>query len=586
MNESPDVSSARAGGWWPEILAVVAPIFFSVGALGTSEPLPPDSVTLGFLQYDQPSYYACAREVFENGNFFFAGSPWSSEPGSPRIYTNLTFSFFGLLWKLGIPIRILDAGIRVVFGMAMMLLLVRLIRAALPSTRAILAACALVLFGGGLAWLFALWRFVTDTLFNRGVPGIAFSWESFVVRYPGLHADLERGYADWHQSIFRSLTYAPETFYHTLFFGCMLTLVNRAWRCSLVLLFLTWWAHPFTGIEAGFIFSAFTFLEGIILKRMPRWPFLGALAIHAIFFTYYGLLLPLNPEHASVAEQVRAFGNPMLISMLIPAYGLLLPIALSFLCMGPARALLRISASARLMLCWLVCVTILVFHDRILFFMEPMQPMHFTRGYLYVPLVFWAACAFDFAMPKLAARKRWLAPVIGLLFLAVHLPDNLIALGRQRSINSDSLGVFYRPKACLEFYEKLNAIEEPLVLQSVWTMNPWPRFDYLIPVYTHHRTLVGHWANTPYKQEKAELLRELEMNPSRASLRKTGLTGILTDAEGVQRLREILAEDEFESVVELEKLHCIIIRLDQETARERTENPIAILEGDESSRHP
>lgn len=571
MNESANASSVRAGGWWPEILAALTPILFSFGALGTSEPLPPDSVTLGFLQYDQPSYYACAREVFENGNFFFAGSPWSSEPESPRIYTNLTFSFFGLLWKLGIPFRILDAGIRVVFGIAMMLLLVWLLRAVLPSARAILPACALALFGGGLAWLFALGRFVTDTLFNRGVPGIAFSWESFVVRYPGLHADLERGYADWHQSIFRSLTYAPETFYHTLFFGCMLALVNRAWRCSLALLFLTWWAHPFTGIEAGFIFSVFTFLEGIILKRMPRWPFLVSLAIHAIFFTYYGFLLPLNPEHASVAEQVRAFGNPMLFSMLIPAYGLLLPTALVFLCISPGRVLLRDSTSARLMLCWLACVAILVFHDRILFFVKPMQPMHFTRGYLYVPLVFFAATAFDSLLPRLASCQSWLPMTVGLLLLAIHLPDNIFALGRQRAINGDPIGVYSRPQNCMEFYQKLDAIEDPLVLQTLWVMNPWPKFDYLIPVYTHHRTLVGHWANTPHKEAKELRLRDLEHNPMRELLVVSGLSGIITDDNGLARIREFLDEDEFESVVEWQKLNCIILRLNRTEDREHRE---------------
>ena len=54
----------------------------------------------GFLQSEQTSYTAIARELFENGTGFTYAIPYSIEDDSPRIYFHLPFFLIGWAWKI------------------------------------------------------------------------------------------------------------------------------------------------------------------------------------------------------------------------------------------------------------------------------------------------------------------------------------------------------------------------------------------------------------------------------------------------------------------------------------------------------
>ncbi len=140
------------------------------------------------------------------------------------------------------------------------------------------------------------------------------------------------------------------------------------------------------------------------------------LAINLLFIGYYLVFLPRFAEHASVYEQMRRFSTPMLFAKLLPAYGVFLPLPLLYAVAPDFRRLLKESPAARLMLIWLAVTAALVFHDRILFFMKPFQPMHFTRGYLFVPLVFFSTCALGWLRGRFNWSGRQFAIALTLIF--------------------------------------------------------------------------------------------------------------------------------------------------------------------------
>ncbi|MCE5228537.1 hypothetical protein LLG95_02925 [bacterium] len=517
----------------PEILCFALPLAYCAFFAAPARELKPDQAFLGFLHTDQVVYYALAREAFESGNGLVYASPYSNEPASPRIYSHFGFLVMGCIWKAThLPLPWLDYLLRAVVGAAMMLLLVRLFRAALPKGAPAAFGAAAVIALSGIAWLIAGIQFLQDSfLMGAGPPNM----EAFLLAFKRV----ESGYGEWYLNVFGNLTFVHELLFHVLFFGAMLALVRgRAWIATLIL-FLTWWSHPYTGLQLGLIAGAFLFLEVILGRRAWVLPLLACAFINFIALAYYLLFLPRFPEHASVYEQMRQFSHPMLFSKLLPAYGLFLALPLFFAGAPDFRRLLKESPAARLMLGWLVITAALMFHDRILFFMKPFQPMHFTRGYLFVPLVYFSICALGWL------RDRWnLSPGKYAILLAIpfllQLPDNLIRTAMLRDEVRNREYLYWIPRADLDLLKKIDAVEPTLTIHAVGN----GELERMIPVLTHHRAVFGHLYNTPFKAEKTRLVSEFDENLDMQSLRAMKAEALLLPASELEKLRANLGPNE------------------------------------------
>ncbi|MCX7717677.1 MAG: hypothetical protein N2111_04640 [Candidatus Sumerlaeaceae bacterium] len=497
-------------GLWPEAVAVVLAGGYCFALAQAARALPAGWTALGFTQVDQAVYHACAREIFENGNGLFYASPYSPDPASPRVYTHFVFLVAGWLWHLtAVPLTALDAGGRLVLGAAMLALAMRVGMAALPLRAPRRWAALVIAAGGGLAWLVAAQQMALDYLLNLGSPDFSFTPAQWLAGYPAAVAQAEGGYGEWSASVFRNLQYTVECAYHVLFFGAALLLIRGRTWAALVTVLLTWWAHPFTGLELGLIALVFLLVEAARKGWREGLAALGACALlNAVFLFYYLLWLPRFPEHASVAAQIRAaLNHPMTAGMLMPAFGLLALLPWCYWLSPDFRADWRRHRGVRLMTVWLGCASALVFHDRLLWFAEPHVPMHFLRGYLHVPLAVFSALGVWRLARWLAARGwRRAVPALLSVLLILHLPDNLLALHRLMATLNQHHPVFAAHGDTLRLLERLDAVRPARTVAAIGLQEPYSRVATLVPVLTHHRALAAHHFNSPdYDGQRAAI---------------------------------------------------------------------------------
>ena len=323
---------------------------------------------------------------------------------------------------------------------------------------------------------------------------------------------------------------------------------RRLWAALLV--FLTWWAHPFTGLELGAIAAAFLLGEALLTRRPSIWRgFALVVAIDLLFLAYYMIYLPRFPASRALIDQFqRLMSHPMLVYKLLPAYGAFLILTVLELIRRDFWLDWRRDPHTRLMLAWLVVALGLVFHDRAPL-LHPSQPMHFTRGYLFIPQVYFASRWLGGWWRRMAARPRGArrtAVTLGLL-LALHLPDNAMHL-LMIWVHLPEQPCYAIPDDEAALLRRLDAIPETLNFAPVGPAAYAFDRERFIPALTHHRTLLGHPINTPFVDEMTAAEDRLRNAPESAIFRRYGITGLLVDPEMMPELRRVMPPG---SVVEL-----------------------------------
>ncbi len=519
----------------PELLAILLPLGYVLFFLAPARELPPGSAFLGLVHPDQVVYYALAREAVETGPLY--ASPFSARGDSPRIYSHFAFIAIGWFWYLsGFSLPVLDYLLRFGLGALAMLLLVGIFRAALPRRAPASLAGAIVLSCGGIAWLIATIHFIMNTAAGAGRPSLEgwlndFRW-------------VENSYGEWYLNMFGNLAFTHELFFHVLFFACVLALLRgRGWLAA-GLLGLAWWSHPYTGLQLGMIAGIFLLVEARWGIRRPG-PLAAVWLLNLGWIAYYLLFLPRFEEHAVVFAVMRRFSTPMLAHKLLPAYGLFLVLPVLWVAGGGARRHLS-RPTVRLMAVWLLVTVALVFHDRLLFFVKPFQPMHFTRGYLFIPLVFFSVLALtDWAGRRGWPRRRLLLVLAGLLLL--QLPDNLIRTAELRREARLMPGRYFIDRERLELLGRLGEVEPPL---TILDMLPVGEVRHLIPTLTPHRAIAAHIFNTPHYIDFFMAATRLRDEPNDERLRALGAEALLIRKPELERLRAALAGHHLKIVLE------------------------------------
>ena len=354
-------------------------------------------VPTGFIQYDMAGYMAAAREHFDSGRFTLTyANPASPSPDAPRIY------FQPMTLLLGVLVRLTgeDPGaVFVLFGLAAGLVAVRLAIAVFEDlvgldSRAKKLTLVCFVWGGGLmAGSGAVYGLVT------GTPVGASLWRF----------DPNQGW--WFLNLGRNLVYPTEALYHALALGCLLALLRRRFAVATLLLAVLSASHPFTGIQVIAIVLGWMVIEMLLAwqgakRGQDPFPakgscplFAAVLLLGAAHVGYYLVYLPSFEEHAALMRQWRLAAVLRLENML-PAYALVAGLTV-WRCRRWALCREVFSDSRnRLFGVWFAVSFLLANHEWLL---AAHQPLHFTRGYLWMPL-------FLLGAPVLVALVHHLGP--------------------------------------------------------------------------------------------------------------------------------------------------------------------------------
>ena len=482
--------------WWAS-LALLLPVI----ALYACEYLGSDGRTFsGFIQYDQPYYMANAEKFFQGGFHFLYGNPFSPDPHTPAIYFQI--HLFVLGWVQSITGC--DPGLLyVIFGFFAALVCVRVALALYEQIAGLgspaqWAGLVLFVWGGGLLAL-------TGLLFHL-VMGSSFSTTLCDL----FHFDPAQGW--WFLNLGRNLVYPVEAYYHALALGAVLTAMRNNYRAALWLTFALSLSHPFTGLQFLLILLAWCALETVVLKKRTI-PFMfSTMLLCLLFFHLLNNLFLLNlfPEHRVVFEQWSVdWSEPALV--VIPA-----DIFVGFLAYRAMRnrklaTTLFSSPANRLLLCWFLVSFALVHHDLL---MPARQPLHFSRGYTWIPLFLLGAQPLMRILENCFNLQNAILRLaaIGSIFL-LGVSDNLawfglhitMALAPRLGITWLSQDGFRLTSADRQLYAWLR--QRPLPHNEILIT---PRSDsqlvYLAMVYTDYRGWYSHYNTTPYaNQRKQEL---------------------------------------------------------------------------------
>ncbi len=434
----------------------------------------PGWIATGFTQWDMPVYVANAREYLDRPEWRLGYSnPCSWNPHSPRIYFQpLTLLLAGLLGLTGghpgVVFMLLGLAAGVVCWRVAIALYEELYGLRRPQAR---WALPCFLWGGGL---FVIVDLVTGA-------GLSF------------RHDPSDGW--WFLNLGRNLVYPTEAFYHILALGCVLLLIRRRWTLAILTLFLLSLSHPLTGAQFCLIVLGWTVLERYCFQNaaVPVGSVLGAVACLAFHVGYYLAFLPRFPEHASVMAQMQA---PYLLhaDALLLGYGLVALLVLwQIRRFNLARQVLA-SPTQRLLAVWLIVSFALANNEM---FIKPIQPLHFTRGYIWTPLFLLGAPVLMRIFKSLRSLKfRPLYFGLSLVVVAVMVADNAAWFW----VNCRQPTGVYLQADTLQMLNYLRRLPQPQNQIILFTNTS--ELAYLAQAYTGIRTWYSHYLNTPFAHER------------------------------------------------------------------------------------
>jgi hypothetical protein len=472
----PRSSFTLARIFWPA-LAVLP--FLSIYLVHYASPL---GVPTGFIHGDMPYYCANARAIFERGNGLAHPNAYDPDPQAPIIY------FHWLIWILGFGIKklgfepgILFVSMGVIGSFLCSYVTLHLIETRLPEPRYRIALFLFTMWGGGLL---CVGRAAQNLLNGRPAGESLFAYDPF------------DGW--WFQNWGRNLVFPTEAVYHALAAAVWLAVLGRRWTMALVAATLLAATHPFSGLQILLILFAWL---SILLYLERTWQVLQLWFVIAVslacFLGYYLVFLESFEQHRALRE-TWSLAWTLDFSSLLLAYG---PIGL----IAVRRFLLERSRLDSCDFFLAICFAVSFLLAKHEWFVAPRQPLHFTRGYLWLPLALLALPTLQQLLTDTQSRLRPAAFAFLLLMLgALAASDNAAFIARQwqnQRRNPPAEGYFLTP-AERDMFAWIDRQGFDGVLLS-----PDAKLSYLSATYTAVRPYVGHWSETPQRVKRTEEIR-------------------------------------------------------------------------------
>jgi hypothetical protein len=421
-----------------------------------------------------PAYSANGRAIFERGNGLAFPNPGNPSPNAPVIY----FHWFSWLLGFGIVKFGFDAGMQfVIVGVFASLLCswltLLLVEQVLPSRQFKWLLFLLTMWGGGIL---CVERIYANLLAGNSPT------------YMLLYNDPGEGW--WFLNWGRNLLFPTEATYHAVVAACWLAVVTGHWWLATFAAAGMGMTHPFTGFQVLLIMVVWSGLNVIRQPgRQAITRFVPVASLLAAFLGYHFIFLERYEEHRIVREQMSVAWC-LTANSEVMAYG-----AVGFL--AACRLLLdrRVNASTGFFVVAFLVSFVLANHQ---WFFVPIQPLHFTRGYIWMPL-----CLL--ALP-LVQR--------GLGYLRGTLPRAMFAgfvfLMSMITVSDNAAFLFY--------YWRVPSLGI-VITDAQWDMLRWMKNEglqgefvasdeqltYLASTYTSVRSYYSHWQHTPsYDRRRRE----------------------------------------------------------------------------------
>lgn len=433
----------------------------------------------GFIQYDQPYYVANGRAAFERGDGLRYPNPSDSSPDAPVIYFHWLPWILGaavskLGFEPGVAYSLLTAGLLPVFGWLTWLLVCR------RATSRHMQILFLALWSGGMLSLLGLLKGTATGLL----------WSDAVFEF-----DPTEGL--WFLNWGRNTVYGIEITYHCFVAASWLFVLRQQHWLALLCGGLLGLTHPWSGLELLLMLNAWMLLEAIRHRSGRSYLHLGtAMVLIILLLGYYKLWLPRFPAHAALQANWSLNWRAEWSTVLY-AYSPVAVLAIIHL-MGRR---FRLSRDEQFLAVAAAVAFGLTIHDRIL--PRPVQPLHFSRGYVWMPLFLIAVPQIQKLLTAIAefpvVRRR---VVFGAIMLLACF-DN-IAFTVTHSIwqfHANGPEGFYLAD---EDRQVLKVLSKTTPNQVVFCESL--DFGYLLPTYAPVRPWLCHKFNTPdYVQRQKDL---------------------------------------------------------------------------------
>jgi hypothetical protein len=439
----------------------------------------------GFIQYDQPYYMMNAGAHFDKDGFHLLyGLPFSPDEDTPRIYFQPHVLVMGLIWK---ATSLDPAIVYLSFGFLSGWICLRVALAlfdelfGLASLSQWLVAI-LWTWGGGLLTLLGsvryFWTKDLDDLFYFEPAG-------------GM----------WFLNLGRNLIYPMEAYYHALFLGVILQIIRKRYWGSLLLAVLLSMSHPFTGIELILIVVGWALLERCwIGNREVSTLWLASMfTLGLAHLGYYFGFLRMFPEHRSVQLQWTQEWTYEIQHFSL-AYGLVGIFAFWSLRNLPLARTTLSTTRNRLFLIWFLVAFALANHE---FAIRPaIQPMHFTRGYVWMPLFLLGGPVLLQLMSRRWGNpfQRWIGAT---LLSSLFLMDNVLFLTTFHFRDTTLEPQLYVSESYYEIRSVLNQPEQ----RGALIVSPFPPLNYWLLLHCPVRAWYSHVFNTPDSELRFQELK-------------------------------------------------------------------------------
>lgn len=485
---TPSKLSSNRLGPWLLALGLYAPVLLLYLGHFTSSWTDANLSGTGFIQTDMAYYMANAREYFDREQFHLLyPSPFSSQPDSAPIYFQPQTIILGILWRLTrIDPGLLFCLFGFVSGVTCLRLVVTLWRDLVGlQSRGQLLGLALFVWGGGILAL-------------TGVVYSSLQQGSLTLSTPWVF-DLHGGW--WFLNFGRNLVYPTEAFYHLLFLGVVYCVLHQRYAWLAIVLAVLSWSHPFTGLQALSVVLAWLLVETYLGQRTaPRRTILVVSALMAVHVLYYLWFLNLDVEHRVIADAWRLDWSYTAASFL-PAYALVAAMA-AWQVRTPSHLQQFFAVPFhRFLAVWAAVSFVLANHE---FAMAPVQPLHFTRGYVWTPLFLIGAKSLTNLLDRVITGRR--TALKGLTLAAICLLfvfDNGAWFVAKTLRQQNAQDGFHLTAEAREVLDTLNRVGSNRTLVVSEDLD----LGYLTVVYTPNRSWVSHWFNTPYRDLKVLALR-------------------------------------------------------------------------------
>lgn len=439
----------------------------------------PDLHPTGFTVDENVLYMSYAHQYTDAGSFqLFYSNPFDGDPHSPAIYFQPVNTVLAPAVALD-----MDPGLCLsLFGLIMAIACIytglRIIRLLLPDK-------------------------------NSGLTGLLFTWGGGLTAFAGVTAAIifpSHAYPSWLDNIFiadpangwwglnwgRNMFIPLEAFYHFLFLLNIYFMLRRKWMASLATALFLSLSHPFTGIAFLLVATTWAFLEKVFFqkKELPLW-YAGGLLLVTIFHMWYYLVwLNQFAEHRKLFSQYSA-GWTYSLLVAIPAYSIVLFLVIFALNrIKPTSRFLQVPHQ-RLFLCWAIISFLLSKHE---WFMKPMQPIHFTRGYTWAGLFLLAIPGISVLIDSLR-KRRWLFLLAVLLFLSDNILWTVNILRKKEKVEWEG-HLTRETRQVFDYLHHSSSPRDLLIGNARLVM-------YMANTYSPANSWVSHPFNTPDRSVRA-----------------------------------------------------------------------------------